>query len=468
GRSLEDVDAKLSILAVGDDDQNIFRFRGTNVWFIRRFQEDYAAEIHYMIENYRSTTHIVAASNALIAANRDRLKIDQPIRVNRNRAGLPPGGRWQHLDPLGQGSVQCLTVTHEVHQAATIVAELLRLQSLDSGFDWQECAVLAREWSVLMPIRSECEARQVPLSVVYDADRQPPVLRIRENRLFLEALKGKGEALCRATQLIALLEELSADQSGNPWWQQWRGILSDWEAESANAELSARQALEFCYETLGLQRQERRWGEGLFLSTVHAAKGMEFKHVLIADGGWDRSRSEQTIEEERRLYYVAMSRAQETLCLIQRRDTRNPFPAQLNGDCLQHRSAAPDFLEEHTAAILKRRYAVLGLQDLDIGFAGTRPTTDSVHRLLSELWPGSVLELQEFEGHLYLMCQAAPIASLSRAAVAVWRERLIRIETIRVLAMIQRYCEDGDAKFRSRYRTDAWEVPMVEVIYSVL
>jgi len=467
GRTLEDADAKLSILAVGDDDQNIFRFRGTNVGFIRRFQKDYAAEIHYLVENYRSNAHIVAATNKHIAANRDRLKTDQPIRVNRSRAGLPPGGRWQHLDPLGYGRVQRLAVDNEASQAAALVAELLRFQSLDNSFDWQECAILAREWSVLMPIRSVCEAYQVPLSVAFDAERQPPVFRIRENRQFLEMLKRKGEALCRATELITLLDELSADQPENPWWRQLRSILSDWETESANAELPVQHVLEFCYEALSLQRQERRWGEGVFLSTVHAAKGMEFKHVLIADGGWDRTRSAQTLEEERRLYYVAMSRAKETLCLIQRRDVCNPFLSSLDGDYIQRRSAIFELLERRVgSANLKRSYAVLGLQDLDIGFAGTRAATDPIHRILYELQPGYTLEFQELGDRLYLTQQATPVTSLSRSAVAVWRERFARIETIRVLAMIQRYREDGDAKFRNRYRTEVWEVPMVEVIYS--
>ena len=66
GRTLEDPDLKLSILAVGDDDQNIYAFRGTNVEFIRRFQQDYDAEVHYLVENYRSTRYIIEAANRLM------------------------------------------------------------------------------------------------------------------------------------------------------------------------------------------------------------------------------------------------------------------------------------------------------------------------------------------------------------------------------------------------------------------
>ncbi|HVV73478.1 MAG TPA: UvrD-helicase domain-containing protein, partial [Verrucomicrobiae bacterium] len=92
GRTLEDADLKLSILAVGDDDQNIYTFRGANVRFIRQFQNDYSAEVQYLVENYRSTRHIIDTANEVIAANHDRMKTAHPIRIDRHRAMLVAGG----------------------------------------------------------------------------------------------------------------------------------------------------------------------------------------------------------------------------------------------------------------------------------------------------------------------------------------------------------------------------------------
>ena len=48
-------------------------------------------EIHYLVENYRSTEHIVAAANALIGHNRDRMKTGHPIRRDPLRPAIPPG-----------------------------------------------------------------------------------------------------------------------------------------------------------------------------------------------------------------------------------------------------------------------------------------------------------------------------------------------------------------------------------------
>ena len=149
GRTRQEKEAKLAILAVGDDDQNIYRFRGANVDFIRRFHRDYEAEIHYLVENYRSSAQIIAAANQLIACNRDRMKTEHPIRINRARAGLPAGGNWQMLDSLAKGRVQVLEVDDERCQAAALVGELQRLQRLGEQWDLNRCAVLARQWNEL-------------------------------------------------------------------------------------------------------------------------------------------------------------------------------------------------------------------------------------------------------------------------------------------------------------------------------
>ncbi len=73
GRTLKDEDRKLTLFAVGDDDQNIYAFNGSSVEFIRRFEADYGPKPIYLADNYRSTSHIIAAANALIAPPRHPL-----------------------------------------------------------------------------------------------------------------------------------------------------------------------------------------------------------------------------------------------------------------------------------------------------------------------------------------------------------------------------------------------------------
>ena len=73
-------------MAVGDDDQNIYSFKGANVEFIRRFQADYEGAVTYLVENFRSTQNIIAAANHVIQRAADRMKVDHPIRIDALRA----------------------------------------------------------------------------------------------------------------------------------------------------------------------------------------------------------------------------------------------------------------------------------------------------------------------------------------------------------------------------------------------
>src|SRR6218665_1071837 len=108
GRSLDDPDLRLSLFAVGDDDQNIYAFNGASIDFIRRFEADYRAKPEYLIENYRSTGHIITAANVVIAPAAARMKTGHDIVINRKRAKDHPGGRLAALDPVAQGRVQVL------------------------------------------------------------------------------------------------------------------------------------------------------------------------------------------------------------------------------------------------------------------------------------------------------------------------------------------------------------------------
>ena len=134
GRTLPDEDDKLSIFAVGDDDQNIYAFNGSSTEFIRRFEDDYGARSEYLVDNYRSTGHIIDAANAVIDPARQRMKGEHPIAIDRSRRRDPPGGSWTMVDPVAQGRVQVLPAGDTaVSQAQMAVAELQRLSALDPG-----------------------------------------------------------------------------------------------------------------------------------------------------------------------------------------------------------------------------------------------------------------------------------------------------------------------------------------------
>ncbi len=118
------------------------------------------------------------------------------------------------------------------------------------------------------------------------------------------------------------------------------------------AEAEPEAARETFYEALVQMRRERPPVGGLFVGTLHGAKGMEFRHVVILDGGWNRSKGDASQEEERRLFYVGMTRARETPCLVRRADVRNPHLPLLDGLDLDRATAGGDGRAEQ--ALLNR------------------------------------------------------------------------------------------------------------------
>ena len=89
GRTLAEEDDKLSLFAVGDDDQNVYAFNGSSTEFIRRFENDYGARPVYLTDNYRSTANVIAAANFVIEPAHQRMKADHPIAINRAPGAEP-------------------------------------------------------------------------------------------------------------------------------------------------------------------------------------------------------------------------------------------------------------------------------------------------------------------------------------------------------------------------------------------
>jgi ATP-dependent DNA helicase RecQ len=179
------------------------------------------------VENDLSSAHIIAAANCLIVHNRDRMKTENSIRINKGREQLPAGGPWKDLDPVAKGRVQLLRVTDATHQAVALVEGLLRLKQRNPSLEWQDCAVLARTRDELAPIRALCEQRGIPIIWGIDREKTPPLYRIREIRRFFTELKARHDELLSAADLSAIVDELAGALSATIWWDLLRGILQE-------------------------------------------------------------------------------------------------------------------------------------------------------------------------------------------------------------------------------------------------
>jgi ATP-dependent DNA helicase RecQ len=428
--------------------------------------------------------------------------------------------------------VLVLRVADPARQAAAIVQRMQLLHDIGGG-SWRDFAVLARRHDLLQPIRSLCEAARIPVRISGDL---PPLHRIREIHAFLAALKARGQELLRPDQLTELLPTRPS-----PWRDFIADLITDWHAELSGTsnqaaewmseahppttspdarplsipeptipkahapsqsddatevsspssdEPSAADSLavpaaeiaEFCWETLAELRRERSIGDGVLLATLHAAKGLEFPHVLIADGGWDKvGPSDAEAEDERRTFYVGMTRARETLTLLeiaggghlhlpllgpdQPRGRQPSIPnTPAPGDRADYLLRDEPIIEAPAPEVIRRRYCRLTPADLDLGYAGRQAPNAPIHRYLADLQAGASLGWRAEPIQLLLTTsEGHPVARLSKRAAAHWLPRSDRIETIRVLAMLQRDRTQTEPDYAPSLRCDAWEVPIVEI-----
>jgi ATP-dependent DNA helicase RecQ len=451
GRTLNDKARTLTLLAVGDDDQNIYEFAGAEVQFIRRFEAAYGTRTDYLVENFRSSRHIIDAANALIAPHPGRLKEAHPIVIDGARRHQSPGGLWARRDAaVGAGRVQLLPAgADELEQGWRAVQELQRLAALDDDWDWSRVAVIARNWETLHPLRSGCEIAGIPCRFAGRRQKALAPARWREVWHFIEALKARRGELLPAADVRALAASLRGSDPDTPGHALVAALIDDAYADAGDFPRPVDALVEDAFEFLADPGREP--GTGLTLTTAHGAKGLEFDHLAVLDGDWDT-----TALAERRLYYVAMTRARQTLTLCQL--AKRGFPGELAGHpaVLQRPPPLRDPLPEG----LGRRYELFGLKDVDLGFAG-RSRSDAARAALEGLRAGDDLTVVAQGGRWLFKTASGQTVGRNSSGCRLPAGRIV---CARVAAIGVWRCEDHDEGWRDRAAVDRWEFVLPEVV----
>jgi len=356
------------LTVVGDDAQSIYSFRAATVRNILDFPDQFAprAEIITLDRNYRSTAPILAAANGVISLAKERF--------TKNL--------W--TERLSSQKPQLVAVRDEADQARYVVEQVLANREQGSLLKHQ--AVLFRASSHSGPLEIELTRCNIPfvkfgglkfLEAAHVKDILA-VLRFVENPRdrvagfrVLNLLPGVGPAtaqrvldgIAESADPIAALRDLPAPpRTGTDWtsFVETVGKLRNcgWPADLELARLWYEPHLERIHEDAEIRRQDivqlEQIASGypcrerflteltldppeatsdqagvplldedyLILSTIHSAKGQEWKSVFIlnvVDGCIPSDLGTGTteeLEEERRLLYVAMTRAKDDLHLI--------------------------------------------------------------------------------------------------------------------------------------------------------
>ncbi|MGE4296471.1 MAG: RecQ family ATP-dependent DNA helicase [Desulfovibrionaceae bacterium] len=407
GKAGRERDDAPTIMAVGDDDQNIYAFTGANVVFIRRFRDDYDAEMFHLTTNYRSLPAIVGAADALIAANRDRMKTGMAMRSAR--AG----------DAMGMAGTPVRIIQVTGRQERLKAALELCMEAVGAGgLAPESVCVLCRtneELDNLLQL-----SRALPLTVRAMRRRGQDLTRTREF-LTIAAFLGDcaGESL-RGTELRELVEtiiEHSGFGASNIWVQAVRDLLEQYVAETSGSRRYVEEFVTYLYDAAREGGRQPRPEPGCVVAaTMHGAKGLEFPVVIIpgqpaqAERGADNALG--GTEEERRLYYVAMTRAMDRLICLDSPDCPNPFLAGLAAETAS-RETMPTQLTAEDRERLAVRWLDLTPGDVVLDYPGFKTLAPRIQPALFELESGfsqglRLVEADDGKG-MYIILEAFAI-----------------------------------------------------------
>ena len=359
-------------------------------------------------------------------------------------------------ETVAQGLVQILEAPRSpIAQAQVAMMELLRLAALSPNWDWSTCAVIAREWKYLDPVRAFCEVHRIPAQM--GNEEIPRFWRLRETRALVEWLRGRKTRLVDVADLRAWVDA----RSPGPWIELLREALDEHALETGGAEIPVDHFIEWLAEW---GRDVRRRQRGLLLLTAHRAKGLEFDHVAVLDGGWDRVGEDEDPDAPRRLYYVAMTRARQTLALA-RFEKSHPLQDTLQGLPSVLRRQSPVNLPPETPE-LARQYRQPTLGEIDLGFAGRHRGGDPVHRAIAALSPGDPLEARVNEqGRWELLNRSGMV--IGRLANTFRPLHGTRCSSATVLAVVAWSREASAPQYKDSVKCDTWEVVVPELVFNL-
>jgi DNA helicase-2/ATP-dependent DNA helicase PcrA len=365
-----------NIMLVADADQSIFRFAGATTKNLLRFETELGAQRRGLSQNFRCAQKIVAAANTLIAHNPGRITAGVEMTSAVLAAGHIVGSSYRHE-------------AAEAEAAMGIVDNLLRVglepawchAGETTALEPEDICILGRSRYVLEALLSALErnGRPYQFSAGRDSLFESPFFACFEAALRL--VHNPADALARATLAKAADSASPLSVSGTtleslvrrlPSWRSLAllplvGVESEparlGEAIAATIEgvraatiesederatiLADANALEKRWsdfqKVLGVDASVGRFlsdlalagrggldGPGIRVLTIHAAKGLEFRAVVLVgmnEGSFPdyRSRSAEEIADERRNAYVAITRAERALFMSRPRIRLTPW-----------------------------------------------------------------------------------------------------------------------------------------------
>jgi len=356
-----------NLFMVGDEDQSIYGFRAAYPDALMRFEGDFPnSTVLLLEENFRSTPEIVSAADRFIARNTMRhekhMRASRPSGAPVRRVGLTSrAAQYSYIAKMAESEPKReLTVLYRNNDSAVPLIDFLdrnnigyRVRQTDGVFFTSRTVSGVRDLMTLAlsPLDEDAFMRvyyklNLPISRA-DAEKAVELCRAGKSVSLFAALKPSGKNPERIIEKLielrahfsALKTDSAADALKRIRYQMGYGaylirngsdderlyLLSQLASREKNIEsfLKRLDALKSIFEAGGDRKSN------LILSTIHSSKGLEYDRVAVIDAidgilpsvtlkpGQAPDKDEQkAYEEERRLFYVAATRAKNELLLM--------------------------------------------------------------------------------------------------------------------------------------------------------
>jgi len=343
---------RAEILAVGDDDQAIYGFRGSAPDIMRDFTKRYPGAVVYRLDqNYRNTGNILNAALKVIRQNKERCTKEiytcaedgEPVRCigfekRENEQNYLTNRIVQLQDNISYADMAVITRTN---RDAEILAQVLHDKEIpcyvrEKARSRYEHFVLQQLRNCLHYISREDALCPALWRRLQGRERVRQMLRKMAPYAVIHYIRkqlGYDEELKR----IALEKSDADPQKADSLWIEWQEMLEEFQ-EQSRCSKGIRGWLQ------SIERHIRIWEDnndgkeekdGVQILTMHSAKGLEFTYVCLMDVNQGiipgrRTRGKQALEEERRLLYVAMTRAKKILDILYLTGTKEypRFPSE--------------------------------------------------------------------------------------------------------------------------------------------
>ena len=183
--------------------------------------------------------------------------------------------------------------------------------------------------------------------------------------------------------------------------------------------------------------------------------------MVVLDGDWARVGEGEDGDAPRRLYYVAMTRARQTLALM-RLPGPNPLLDALTDVPATLFRSGPVSLPAPEPE-LARSYRRFSLGDVFLSFAGYRGAGHRVHRAIAALSPGDPLQVRAGSQRWELLDQDGTV--VGQLARSFEPPRGMRCEYATVMAIVRWDRERSEPQFQANLRADSWEVVVPELVF---